>query len=81
MLGDAPQVAALEAVERRRSVPGLQRTGLLDAVAAGVAIGKDLVEDRVRDPGGGIFKARVPGCGQIALAVFMSAYWTDTRPV
>ena len=49
----AEQVTALEAVDRRRRVPRLQRPGLGHPCAASEAVREDLVEDRVPDPGGG----------------------------
>ena len=50
-LDDAEQVAALEAMDRRRAVPGLQRSRLGHAARLGEPVREDLVEDRVADPG------------------------------
>ncbi len=49
-LDDPAQVATLEAVHRRWSVPRLERAGLVDALAGREPVGEDLVEDRVADP-------------------------------
>ena len=54
VLDHAEQVAALEAVDRRRRVPRLQRPGLGHPGAASEPVREDLVEDRVPDPGGRI---------------------------
>ena len=54
MLGDPQQVAALEAVPRRRIVPRLQVTGLVYARAPRESVREDLVDDRVSYPRRGI---------------------------
>ena len=54
MVDDAVQVAALEPVDGRRRVPGLERTRRVDAAAPREAVGEDLVEHRVADPGRGV---------------------------
>src|ERR1035437_3430777 len=50
MLGDAQQVAALEAVGGRRSVPWLERSGLGHAPTRCEAVREDLVEHCVAHP-------------------------------
>ena len=52
LLGDAEEVAPLEAVGGRRGVPGLEVRGPGEALAPREAVGEDLVEDGVADPGG-----------------------------
>ena len=50
VLGDAQQVAALEAVEGRWIGPRLEMTRLGHAVAGGEAVGEDLIEDGIANP-------------------------------
>ena len=52
VLDDPEEVAALEAVVRRRGVPRLERARLRDPRAARESVREDLVEDGVSDPGG-----------------------------
>ncbi len=51
VLDDPVEVAALEAADRRRSVPGLELTGSRHAATASKPVGEDLVEDGVAHPG------------------------------
>ena len=51
VLGDAEQVAALEAVRRRRAVPWFELPGLDDPLGRREPVREDLVEDGVADPG------------------------------
>ena len=52
LLGDTEEVASLEAVGGRRGVPRLEVRGPREALAPREAVGEDLVEDGVADPGG-----------------------------
>src|SRR5690606_3318983 len=54
LLDDAEQIAALEAVVRRRRVPRLQVLWLGYVGTCGKAVGEDLVKDGVFDPLGGV---------------------------
>lgn len=49
-LDDPEQITTLEPVMRGRRVPVFEWAWLVDAFAARETIGKDLIEDRVRNP-------------------------------
>ncbi len=53
-LGYAEQVAAFEAIDRRLAIPGFKVGGFFHPFAPGEAVGKDLVENGVFDPTGGL---------------------------